>query len=95
MPCKFTESRRHKFSNARYPVTNWPEYHAAQVRQGSLTVWFTEEAVAAWRSPATKERGGQPIYSAIAIETGLALRLVFHHPLRQSLTRIGTAMRAP
>ena len=26
----------------------------------------------------------QPIYSAIAIETGLALRLVFHQPLRQT-----------
>ena len=44
----------------------------------------TEEAVAAWRAPATGERGGQPIYSAIAIETGLALRLVFHQPLRQT-----------
>jgi hypothetical protein len=32
----------------------------------------------------TRERGGQPIYSAIAIETGLALRLVFHQPLRQT-----------
>jgi len=28
--------------------------------------------------------GGQPIYSAIAIETGLALRLVFHQPLRRT-----------
>jgi len=48
-------------------------------------VWFSEEAVAAaWHAPATGERGGQPIYSAIAIETGLALRLVFHQPLRQT-----------
>ena len=54
------------------------------VRRGSLTLWFTEEAVAAWRAPATGERGGQPIYSATAIETGLALRLVFHQPLRQT-----------
>src|SRR4029077_14413200 len=34
--------------------------------------------------PATGERGGQPVYSEIAIETGLALRLVFHQPLRQT-----------
>ena len=54
------------------------------MRWGSLTLWFTEEAVAAWRAPATGERGGQPIYSATAIETGLALRLVFHQPLRQT-----------
>jgi hypothetical protein len=30
------------------------------------------------------DRSGQPIYWAIAIETGLALRLVFHQPLRQT-----------
>jgi hypothetical protein len=69
---------------AKYRVTNWPEYDAALVQRGSMTVWFTEEAVAAWHAPATGTRGGQPIYSAIAIETGLALRLVFHQPLRQT-----------
>jgi len=45
---------------------------------------FTEEAVAAWRAPATGRRGGQPIYSATAIETGLALRLVFHRSRQRS-----------
>ena len=45
MPYKFNESRRHKIPTARYRVTNWPEYDAALVRRGSLTVWFTEEAV--------------------------------------------------
>jgi hypothetical protein len=84
MPYKFNESRRHKIPTARYRVTNWPEYDAALVRRGSLTVWFTEEAMEAWHAPATGERGGQPLYSAIAIETGLALRLVFHQPLRQT-----------
>src|SRR5258707_3034954 len=84
MPYKFSESRRHKIPRARYRVTNWPEYDAALVQRGSLTVWFTDEAVAAWHAPATGARGGQPIYSAIAIETGLALRLVFHQPLRQT-----------
>jgi transposase len=84
MPYKFNESRRHRIPKARYRVTNWPEYDAALIRRGSLTVWFTEDAVAAWHAPATGERGGQPIYSAIAIETGLALRLVFHQPLRQT-----------
>ena len=47
MPYKFHDSRRHKFPKARYHVTNWPEYDAALVRRGSLTLWFTEEAVAA------------------------------------------------
>jgi len=84
MPYRFNEGRRHKFPKARYRVTNWPDYDAALVRRGELTVWLTEEAIASWYAPATGERGGQPIYSAIAIETALTLRLVFHQPLRQT-----------
>ena len=84
MPYKFNESRRHKIPTAKYRVTNWPDYDAALVRRGALTVWFTDEAIAEWRAPATGRRGGQPIYSAIAIETALTLRLVFHQPLRQT-----------
>src|SRR5271169_229341 len=84
MPYKFNASRRHKIPKARYRVTNWPDYDAALMRRGDLTVWFTEEAVAAWHAPATGERGGQPVYSSLAIKTGLALRLVFHQPLRQT-----------
>jgi hypothetical protein len=73
MPYKFNQDRRHKIPKARYRVTNWPEYDAALVRRGHLTVWFTDEAVAAWHAPATGQRGGHAIYSDIAIETGLAL----------------------
>jgi len=47
-------------------------------------VWFTDEAIAEWRAPATGRRGGQLIYSALAIETALTIRLVFHQPLRQT-----------
>jgi transposase len=84
MPYKFNESRRHKIPKVRYQVTNWPEYDAALVRRGSLRVWLTEEALSAWHAPATGERGGQMVYSDVAIETGLALRLVLHQPLRQT-----------
>src|SRR5271165_3812260 len=84
MPYKFNEARRHKIPKAKYKVTNWPDYDAALVRRGSLTVWVTEEAVAAWHAPVTGRRGGQPVYSDLAIEPGLALRLVLHQPLRQT-----------
>ena len=43
--------------------------------------YLIEEDLAAGAAGA---RGGQPIYSSIAIETGGALRLVFHQPLRQT-----------
>ena len=84
MPYKFNEPRRHKIPTAKYRVTNWPDYDAALVRRGGLTVWFTDEAIAEWRAPATGRRGGQLIYSALAIETALTIRLVFHQPLRQT-----------
>ena len=84
MPYKFNESRRHKIRKAKYRVANWPDYDAALVRRGSLTVWLTEEAVSAWHAPAASKQGGQTIYSDIATETGLALRLVLHQPLRQT-----------
>jgi hypothetical protein len=84
MPYKANAERRHKIPRARYRVTNWPDYDAALVRRGSLTLWVTEEALAAWHAPVTGKRGGQPVYSDVAIETGLALRVVFHQPLRQT-----------
>ena len=84
MPYKANAERRYKIPKARYRVTNWPAYDAALVRWGSLTLWVTEEALAAWHTPMTGKRGGQPLYSDLAIETGLALRLVPHQPLRQT-----------
>src|SRR5690242_7822038 len=53
MPYKFNESRRHKIPKPKYRITNWAEYDAALMRRGSVTVWFTEEAVEAWHAPAT------------------------------------------
>ena len=43
MPHKFNEARRHKIPKAKYKVMNWPEYDAALVRRGSLTVWLTDD----------------------------------------------------
>lgn len=84
MPYKANADQRHKIPKPRYRVTNWPDYDAALVRRGSLTLWITEEALAAWRAPLTGKRGGQPVYTDVAIETGLALRLVLHQPRRQT-----------
>ena len=84
MPYKHNESRRHKFSKPKYRVTNWPEYNAALQRWGDLTIWFTEEAQSAWLAEKTGRRGGQPVYSDLAIETALAIRLVFKQALRQT-----------
>src|SRR6195256_7030234 len=90
MPYKFNEARRHKIPKAKYKVKNWPEYDAALVQRGSLTVWVTDEAIAAWHAPATGKRGGQLTYSDLAIETGLAPRLVLRLGLRQIEGTLGS-----
>jgi hypothetical protein len=84
MPYKANEARRHKIPKARYKVTNWPEYDRALQQRGSLTVWVTPEALAAWHPPRTGRRGRSRTYSDIAIETGHLLRLAFGRPWRQT-----------
>ena len=55
-------------------MTNWAAYDIALRQRGSLTVWFTEAAIAAWKAEPRATRGGQPRYSALAITTALTLR---------------------
>ncbi len=84
MPYKANEARRHKIPRARYKVCNWPEYDQALQQRGSLTVWVTPEALAAWHPPHTGGRGRPRDYSDVAIETGHLLRLAFGRPWRQT-----------
>jgi Transposase DDE domain len=84
MPYKANEACRHRIPRARYRVTNWPEYDRALQRRGSLTVWVTPAALAAWHPPKTGRRGRSRTYSDIAIETGHLLRLAFGRPWRQT-----------
>src|SRR5215216_6021275 len=84
MPYKANEPRRHKIPRARYKVRNWPAYDRALQQRGSLTVWVTPEALAAWHPPRTGQRGRPRDYSDVAIETGHLLRLAFGRPWRQT-----------
>src|SRR4051794_36578420 len=59
----------------------------------SLTVWFTDEAIAAWKAEPRTTRGGQPWYSPLAILTALTLRAVFRLAYRQTEGLIGSLMR--
>jgi hypothetical protein len=84
MPFKANAARRHRIPKQRHRVTNWAEYDATLRLRGSLTVWFSEEAITAWRAEPRTTRGGQPHYSALAIRTALTLRAVFRLALRQT-----------
>src|SRR3954447_1159585 len=93
VPFKLNQDRRHHIPRQRRKVTNWPAYDASLRQRGSLTIWFTDEAIAAWRAEPRTTRGGQPWYSELAILTALTLRAVFRLAYRQTEGLIGSLMR--
>jgi len=90
LPFKLNADRRHHIPKQKHKVMNSAAYDAALRQRGSLTVWFTEEAVAAWRAEPRTTAGGQPWYSPLAILTALTLRAVFRFALRQTEGLIGS-----
>jgi hypothetical protein len=92
VPFKLNQDRRHHIPRQKHKVTNWREYDASLRQRGSLTVWFTAEAVEAWAAEPRTTRGGQPWYSALAILTALTLRAVFRLAYRQTEGLIGSVI---
>src|SRR3954462_2213161 len=90
VPFKLNQDRRHHIPRQRHKVTNWPDYEASLRQRGSLTAWFTDEAIAAWRAEPRTTRGGQPWYSPLAILTALTVRAVFRLAFRQTEGLIGS-----
>ena len=90
VPFKLNQNRRGHIPRVRRRVTNWPAYDASLRQRGSLTVWFTDEAIAAWAADPRTTRGGQPWYSPLAILTALTLRAAFRLAYRQAEGLIGS-----
>ena len=90
VPFKANAERRHHIPKQRHRATNSAAYDAALRQRGSLTVWFTDAAIAAWKAEPRTTRGGQARYSALAIATALTLRSVFRLALRQTEGLIGS-----
>jgi hypothetical protein len=93
VPFKAKAACRRHIPKQRHRVTNWAEYDAGLRARGSLTVWFTPEAIAAWVAAPRTSRGGQPSYSDLAIATTLTLRAVFRLALRQTEGLIGSILQ--
>ena len=71
-------------SKDKYKVKNWAEYNEGLKQRGSLTLWVHQDIAAEWKQRGKKIRGGQQLYSDLAIETCLVLRKVYHQALRQT-----------
>jgi Transposase DDE domain len=84
MPEAHKRVYRHPKYKTAYRVKNWAEYDKALRDRGDITLWLSQDALDAWTAPKTGKRGAQPVYANIAIETALALRLLFRLPLRQT-----------
>lgn len=93
MPEPHKRPYRHPTYKTAYRVNNWREYEQSLRDRGDIPLWVSPEVISAWRAPMTGKRGAQPIYADIAIETALALRLLFHLPLRQPEGFLGSVLR--
>ena len=92
MPFKLNQHRRHHIPKQTHKIMNWRAYDASLRQRGSLTVWFTAEAIKGWRAEPRTTQGGQTWYSPLAILTALTLRAVFHLALPQTEGLIGSVI---
>ena len=98
-PTVSTMTEPHKRANrppkykTAYRVINWREYDRALRDRGDITLWISQDAIDAWTPPQTGTRGAQPVYSDVAIETALTLRLLFRLPLRQTEGFLGSVLQ--
>src|SRR3954469_4859428 len=92
LPFNLNQAAPPHIPRKKHKVTNWPAYDASLRQRGSVTVWFTDEAIAAWRAEPRTPRGGQPWYPELAILTALTLRAVFRLAYRQTEGLVGSVI---
>ena len=61
LPFKLNQDRRRHIPEQKRRVTNWREYDESLRRRGSLTVWFTDEAVTRWTMVHKVTSGSSPL----------------------------------
>src|SRR3954452_5188231 len=84
LPFKLNQDRRRHIPEQKRKVVNWREDDESLRRRGSLTVWFSDEVIEAWKSSPRTGRGGRPEYSDLAILTALTFKAVFRLAYRQT-----------
>jgi Transposase DDE domain len=71
-------------SKDKYKVCNWHHYNEGLKKRGAITLWIPKEALEQWRYSGERRRGGQKLYSDLALEVCLMVHKVYHLPLRQT-----------
>lgn len=96
MPYKIKDAVRHKFTKKSYNKRDWKAYEEGLRNRGDVTIWFCEDALAAWNhcDSGKRKRGRQRQYSDLAIETSHTIRLVYKQPLRQTEGLVRSIIRS-
>ncbi len=68
LPFKLNQDLRRHIPKQKHKLMNWRAYDASLRQRGSPAVWFTDEAIEAWRAASHTTSGGQPWYSGRAIQ---------------------------
>jgi hypothetical protein len=67
----------------QYCIENWSKYNKSLIQRGSITLWFSDDALGKWHSTYhTGEKGHPQVYSDEAILCALLVRTVYHLSLR-------------
>ena len=60
-------SRVNRQYKKKYRIRNWREYERGLRSRGDVTIWLSEDAIAAWVPPKNGLRGGQRRYWPVSI----------------------------
>ena len=74
---------RHPKYRKLYKIQNWQAYERSLIQRGNLTIWLSEDVIQSWYDDSLNQFGRPKLYSDVAIETALTLRLLFKLPLIQ------------
>jgi hypothetical protein len=78
------QRNRHPKYRKRHKIQNCRSYERSLINRGDLTLWPSEDQIQSWNSDLNQRMGRPKLYSDLAIETALTLRLLFKRPLRQT-----------
>ena len=71
-------------SKDKYKVTNWSVYNNGLKKRGSVNLWVSSNLSEQWSWEGQSKRGGQYLYSNVAIELCLTIGKVYSLALRQT-----------
>ena len=79
---KVTE--RQDTGKSSYRIKNWSSYNKSLKHRGQIRLFLSDAAIKGWQGCKTGKRGGQFVYSDLAMETVLLLKSVYKLAYRQT-----------